>query len=364
MSDLIKEGGQFGIRRVGRDQYTIPVPQDADGRTDRECPQPDCSPGYFKVKMGTGLKDTKTAFCPYCCHEAEAGDFHTQDQVRFVTDVMKREAHAGMARMLHQSLGLNSSGSRDLGGGGLFKISLNMDPPRLASVSRPLQEIVRRDVVCPHCTLDQSVFGLATWCSDCGRDIFTTHVLGEINVIKAMMGDVDRRLELLGGRVAAKDMENGLEDLVSVFEATLKIEIRRHLRKTTISEESIDVVMRKIGSRLQSISHAVTLVHENCGAPLSIQPQDDLDRLTRIFEKRHPITHNLGVIDKKYLERVQSHDALGKDISLTEREIIWAADAIFVLIDSLHQRLFPQALPPQQDEQRDPPKAARAQGVT
>jgi hypothetical protein len=329
MSDLIKEGGQFGIRKVGRDQYTVPVPKDADGRTDRECPQPDCSPGLFKVKMGTGLKDTKTAFCPYCRHEEEAGGFHTKDQLRYVTDVMKREAHAGVARMLSQSLGLNSSGSRDLGGG-LLKISLKMDSPRLGSVSRPFQEI-----------------------ADCGRDIFTTHVLGEINVIRAMMGDVARRLELLGGRVAAKDMENGLEDLVSVFEATLKIEIRRHLHKSGSGNDDIEAVMRKIGSRLQSISNAIILVQEHCRVPLSMQSKVDIDRLERIFEKRHPITHNLGVIDKKYVERVQSHGALGKDILLTEQKIIWAADATYGLIDSLHTRLCPELPPAEQDKQSD-----------
>lgn len=168
-----------------------------------------------------------------------------------------------------------------------------------------------------------------------------------------MMGDVIRRLELLGGRVAAKDMENGLEDLVSVFEATLKIEIRRHLRKNGSGDDDIEAALRKIGSRLQSISHAITLVQEHCGVPLSTQSNDEIIRLAQIFEKRHPITHNLGVVDRKYVERVQSHDALGKDISLTELEIIWAADATYGLIDSLHKRLFPEPPPAEQDKKSD-----------
>jgi hypothetical protein len=64
-------------------------------------------------------------------------------------------------------------------------------------------------------------------------------------------------------------------------------------------------------------------------------------RLTEIFEKRHPITHNLGVVDRKYLEKVRSPDSLGKEVSIDEEEIIWAANLAFRIIDSLHSRLFP-----------------------
>ena len=33
----------------------VPLPEDADGRLARACPHDDCSPGYLKVKPGTGL---------------------------------------------------------------------------------------------------------------------------------------------------------------------------------------------------------------------------------------------------------------------------------------------------------------------
>jgi hypothetical protein len=342
MSELFREGGPFDIRKTGRDQFSlsVPIPKDADGRIDRECPCEECSPGYFKVKPGTGLSGMKEAFCPYCRHAAPPNDYHTKDQIRFVKDVAAREAHAGMARMLKESLGLDSGGSRRLVGG-LINVDLKMEPVRLKSVSQPFQDILKRDILCPHCTLDHSVFGLATWCADCGKDIFATHVQAEINVIKIMMGDVERRKASLGLRVAARDIENGLEDLVSVFEATLKIEVRRFLRQHGFSEEDIELRMKKMGSRLQSVTHAETLVQEHCGIPLSLEPEPAMARLTEIFEKRHPITHNLGVVDRKYLEKVRSPDSLGKEVSIDEEEIIWAANLAFRIIDSLHSRLFP-----------------------
>jgi len=345
MSELFREGGPFDIQKTGKDQYslTVPIPKDSDGRIDRECPCEGCSPGYFKVKPGTGLSGMKEAFCPYCKHTAPPNEYHTKDQIRFVKDVAAREAHAGMARMLKESLGLDSGGNRRLAGG-LINIDLKMEPIRLKSVSQPFQDILKRDILCPHCTLDHSVFGLATWCADCGKDIFTTHVQAEILVIKIMMGDVQRRKASLGLRVAARDIENGLEDLVSIFEATLKIEVRRFLRQQGFSEEDIDLRMKKIGSRLQSITHAVILVQEHCGIPLSLELESPMARLAAIFEKRHPITHNLGIVDRKYLEKVRSPDSLGKEVTLDEEEIIWAADRVFCLIESLHFRLFPNSV--------------------
>lgn len=341
MSELFREGGPFDIRKTGRDQYSlsVPLPKDADGRIDRECPCEGCSPGYFKVKPGTGLSGMKEAFCPYCRHSAPPDEYHTKDQVRFVKDVAAREAHAGMARMLKEKLGMDSSGNRRLASG-LINIDIKMEPIRLRSVSLPFQDILRRDVLCPHCALDHSVFGLATWCSDCGKDIFATHVQGEMDVIKTMMGDVVRRKTHLGARVAARDIENGLEDLVSVFEATLKIEVRRFLRQNSSSEEDIELTMKRIGSRLQSIAHARTLIQEHCGLPLALEPEPTMVRLAEVFEKRHPITHNLGVVDRKYLERVRSSDDLGKEVSIDEDEIISAANLVFGILDSLHSRLF------------------------
>ena len=77
----------------------------AEGRIARECPSDACSPGYFKVKCGTGIADEpETAFCPYCRREAALGDFHTREQIRYAEDLVTREAMDGVERMLKDSL--------------------------------------------------------------------------------------------------------------------------------------------------------------------------------------------------------------------------------------------------------------------
>jgi len=349
--DLFREGGPHRIKKTGRDQHTfsITLPVDADGRIARECPDDDCSPGEFKVTPGTGVTDgQEIVYCPYCRGEAEPSDYTTKEQIRYAKDIAMSEAHDGIQRMLKKTLKLDGRGKRKLTSGGLIDISMELKPSRKPHVRRPFADTLRRDVVCPSCTLDHSVFGLATWCSDCGDDIFTTHVLGEIDVVRIILGDVPRREQAFGARIAASDIENALEDLVSIFEATLKIEIRRHNRNAGESEEDLEKRMKKIGSRLQSVRNAIDILPNNCGIGFDHVDSTVLENLDRLFQKRHPITHNLGVVDRKYLERMRSREEEGKDVQVTVQQISDATEIVFDLLEGFHLRLFPNATKAQQ----------------
>lgn len=346
MAELFKEGGPHKIRKTGRDQHTfsISLPADRDGRIARECPNAGCSPGEFKVTPGTGVTTgQEVVYCPYCHGEAEPSDYSTKEQIRYVKDIAVSEAHDGIHRMLKSSLGLDSRGKRKLSSGGLVDVSMELKPSRKPHVRRPFAEVLRRDVVCPCCTLDHSVYGLATWCSDCGSDIFSTHILGEIQVVRTILGDVPRREEAFGPRIAAKDIENALEDLVSIFEATLKYEIRRHARSIGESDSEVEGRMKKIGSRLQSMRNAEQLLPTYCGVGLDGVDRAVLDTLDALFQKRHPITHNLGVVDRKYLEQIRTHEEEGKEVNVTRSELLSASALVFVLVEDFHLRLHPDA---------------------
>jgi hypothetical protein len=223
-------------------------------------------------------------------------------------------------------------------------MEIKSSPP--AHVWQPYEDVLRRDVSCPHCTLDHSVYGFATWCPDCGKDIFTTHVRGEIAVVEAILSDVERRRQALGPRVAAGDLENALEDLVSIFEATLKIEIRRFRKFKGEGDGAIESVMRGIGSRLQSVSNAVTIVPPLCdNISLFGSGSGDEVKLNRVFQKRHPITHNLGVVDRKYIDRVRSGEAEGTEVRVEKSEIAETARITYSVLSDFHNRLFPPAGP-------------------
>lgn len=346
MSDeLFREGGPHKIRKTGPDEYTmnITLPEGSDRRVARECPNSDCSPGYFKVKLGTGITDgQEAAYCPYCRFQAEPSEFTTQEQVRYAKDLVLREVHEGVERMLKGALGIGPSGRRKMGGG-FLSIEMSYKPGPRPHVPRPFEEEVRRDVVCPHCGLDHSVYGLAIWCADCGEDIFLTHVEAELNVVRAMLTDVARRRESLGTRVAAKDIENGLEDAVSIFEAVLRAEARRYLSARGTATEDIDRFFKKVGNAFQSVRRAEETFAEEFELPLlSALSEDEIDALVGTFEKRHPITHNLGIVDKKYIERARAAEQEGREIYVNADEVESAIDLSMKIFNAVHAHMFAQ----------------------
>ena len=361
---LFREGGPYDVRRVGADQYSmqVPIPEDADGRIARECPQADCSPGYFKVKFGTGVTgDQETAYCPYCRHAGDPSDFATEEQMRYARDVLVREAQPGIERMVRDALGFGPTGHKVVGGGPI-SMEFRYEPGTPSHVRRPVEDELLRTVVCPHCGLDHVVFGLATWCPDCGRDIFMTHVGAEYEVVKKMLSDVERRRQGLGTRVAARDIENCLEDAVSTYEAVLKALFVRALRERGVEEEEIHLLLTKrVRNAFQNVDHSRELIEAELGLALfDDAPADAPQLLETAFEKRHPITHNLGVVDRKYLQSALSAEREGREIRVTCDEVQKALDISLGVLTSLHGRLFTR-----QDGLREiePPGAAEAEGT-
>ncbi len=341
--DFLRPGGHYNVRRTGRDEYTMSVAMPADelGMTARECPEPGCAPGYFKIKFGTGVAEPgyERCYCPYCRREGEQGDFHTADQQSYMESVVLGETRTGVERMMKETLGLDSRGRRRMGGG-MFSIEMSMKSSPRCPVVVPYEEELRRDVICPHCTLAHAVFGLAVWCADCGKDIFLTHVAAELDGVRKVLGEVVGRRERLGPRVAARDVENALEDTVSIFEAVMKFTYKRKLIETVEAQEA-DTSLSRLRNAFQNPAHAAEVVRNELGVDL-FGPigREGEEAVGSTFQKRHAITHNLGVVDRKYLEHGSATSSLGREVPVTGEEVGRTVDLVEQVLATLYARLF------------------------
>jgi hypothetical protein len=227
----------------------------------------------------------------------------------------------------------------------MFSIELAYRSGGRPEVSRPVEEELRRDVRCPHCTLEHAVFGLATSCPDCGADVFEEHLKAELEVARRILAATDDRRMSLGPRVAARDIENALEDTVSVFEAVLKFIAQRHLVAAGKTIDEVDRFIHKIvRSQFQNPEVAALLFQEHLGIDLfPATLAGVLSSLNETFAKRHPITHNLGVVDRKYLERVESGELRGREVRVSVAEVENAIDGTLRTLSNLYRRLFHQA---------------------
>jgi hypothetical protein len=342
--DLFKRGGPFNVRKTGKEQYSmsITLPTDEHGRMARECLDENCSPGYYKVKNGTGITEgQEKAYCPYCRTSGEPNDFTTKEQIRYAKDIVMREAEQGVGDMLGNALGLGHSGKKKIGGG-FLSIEMSMKKVPRRHVFRPFEEDLLRTLVCPYCGLDHGVFGIAVWCPDCGNDIFMEHVRAEYEVLRTMLSDVDRRRESLGPRIAARDLENCLEDVVTIFEAVLKAMLRRYLLSCGHTPEDIESLFKeRFRNGLQNPKRAEEIIRNRMGQELfgGVASQQ-VEQLCATFEKRHPITHNLGVVDRKYLEKAYETEREGREVSVSREEIEGAITVCWDVMVGLHLLVF------------------------
>jgi len=249
----------------------------------------------------------------------------------------------GIDNLISNSLDLGPSGKKTIDGG-LFSLEISYQPPSRPPVPRPFGEELRRDLTCPKCTLDHAVFGIAIWCPDCGSDIFLEHVSREYDVVKQMLADIDNRRERLGSRVAARDLENALEDTVSVFEAVLRAITRRFLMLSHPAQEVDDILRKRVANRYQNID----LARDTALSEFNVQlfesiTVEELEALKSTFEKRHPITHNLGIVDRKYLQKAQSGGLEGRDVRVTPQEVSQAIDLSQRVFHDIYPRVFPQS---------------------
>jgi hypothetical protein len=342
---LFEEGGPYRIQNTpdGQTHMHVDVPEDEQGMIGRECGAPECSPGFFKVKPGTGIVDEPhdLAFCPYCRHADHPSAFDTAEQERYATEIAEQELVNGVNRMFGRSLGLGPSGKKKIGGG-MLSVEISLKPATPITVTRPVEDELRRDIVCAGCGLAQAVFGLASWCHDCGRDVFLQHVHEELVVIRKILADVDDRRQRHGARVAARDIENALEDLVSVFEAVMKHVTREHLRRMGRTPEAVTAAMVAVRNSYQNVASAKETFRLHVGGDLMVEMAAADEQLLReAFEKRHPITHNLGVIDRQYLRRAQTGELEGREIRITVEEVIAAVD----VAEGVLRRAYAQACP-------------------
>ena len=62
--------------------------------------------------------------------------------------------------------------------------------------------------------------------------------------------------------------------------------------------------------------------------------------INHAFEKRHPIAHDLGVIDRKYLERARENEQEGREIRITLSEIETLLNEIKEAISQIGDAVF------------------------
>jgi len=281
------------LRRLGS-RLRIPIPRDAEGYIGRECPNPDCE-GYFKIVSGTGLRGDIPCHCAYCGHTAGQSEFHTQDQIEYAKSVVIRQVTDAVVKDLN-SLVCNIKPRGPFGIGLTMKVKAG--PPRPIHWYREKQ--LETHVECRNCTLKYAVYGVFAFCPDCGQH-------NSVQILEKNLELVNKMLDIAAERdaeVAAKLIENALEDCVSAFDG-----FGRELCRVYAAKSADACKAEKVS--FQNLEGATRNVRDLFGVDLhaSLTAQEWKAAVIG-FQKRHLFAHRMGVVDEEYVQRTGDTSAV------------------------------------------------------
>ena len=295
------------LRRLGN-SMSISIPADKDGFTGRECPQADCE-GYFKIEFGTGLKgEEHPCHCPYCNHTAGQDHFATKAQIEYAKSIAIRK----MTDAIYKDLKKLEFNHKPRGAFGLG-ISMKVSPFRRIPIHKYREKQLETEIACNNCTLRYAVYGVFAFCPDCGQH-------NSFQIFEKNLEVVEKTLSLAAGvddkDVSEKLIENALEDCVSAFDGFGREISRVQAEKASNSRSAEKVFFQDLQGAQKNLS---TLFDIDFSDGITAQ---EWEEVIRGFQKRHLLSHKMGVIDEAYIHKTNDINAIvGRKVTLTPDEV-------------------------------------------
>jgi hypothetical protein len=245
---------------------------------------------YFAYIEKDGIRSQ--CHCPYCGHSGDNKTFFTQEQIEYAKSVVIRQ----VTDAFHKDCRFATTG-------------------RKSSKPKSSAKTARCDTRSTACS---------DWCPDCGvhnsLQILTKNFeLVRKELVLAQSPDKELADHLVG---------DALENLVSAFDGFGR-----------------EVCARKTAEiRFQNLAAARRKAQEVFGFDFadSLAPEE-WNQAFRTFQKRHLLSHKMGVIDEEYVQKTNDPGAIvGRRIQVTQDEVT----AAIGIIEKLGRRLFAGVLHP------------------
>ena len=282
---------------------SVTIIPDEDGYVGRECPT--CE-RYFKVRPGTGITEQDEAYCPYCGKPAPPSDFLTKEQANYATSIALGEIEEQLLAPLK-----NFQPTK-----GLVSIDIKVEGDE-TPIEHYQERTLETSITCEQCTLEYKIYGVFATCPDCGNHNSRQILRANLSLLRQQLTTADEQ-----------QTEDILKNAVSTFDAFGRATSKHH-DGTSISFQNLD--------------HAETQLQAHGHSLRAHTTREEWEFLTTSLQKRHVLTHNMGVIDDQYLQRANDPEAIaGRKIRLTRNDVERTID----LLDRLAGAITTAATPP------------------
>lgn len=315
-------------------QVKLQIKMDADGYYDRECPSPDC---LFQFKVlysdwSTLFKDEQV-FCPMCRYEATAKHWATSEQndqigsqgIAYATSFINKAIHDGVA-----------DANKNLPKEGFITMSLSFSSSTAQHVFVPIEakESFTLKVECSQCSAHYAVVGGAFFCPNCGHnsaeqtfDDALRKVGAKLDYTALVREAIKNANQLDEGELVARSLvETALSDCVSALQRLCEELFKRHFP----SEGAPFNVFQRIDEASALWRRKLGIGYENWLSDAQLQ------EMKMLYQRRHLLAHNEGMVDDKYLQKSQDNSyKAGQRIVVKEKDVRTLIDYVSTIASGL-----------------------------
>lgn len=279
----------------------IPIVFNSDkkGYLDRECPNKNCL-YTFKIHIEDWKEKVsdEEVHCPMCGHVDISDKWWTQQQLEDMQKVASNWAEVYIQEELNKifkDLERNNRNNKFL------KITYNSER-RVTFINNPLgqSEEWEQEIICPNCQTRYSVVGSAYFCPCCGFNLIENMIDESLDIVVKMINSLPE-MEMLLAQSYGKDkastmcrtmLEGSLGDVVSAFQKFAEVKYK------SVSNKNVKV------NDFQNVEKGSKLFEDAIGKGYSTWLNDEeLLEMNLVFQKRHIIEHNGGMIDEMYIKK-------------------------------------------------------------
>ena len=303
----------------------VTIQSDEKGYFDRECPNEDCL-YTFKILMKDWEEKVsdEEVHCPMCGHVDTSDKWWTQDQLEEIKKIAEKWALNYIQGELDKSFKKLAQSTRHN-----KYIRITYKPGRRVSfINNPIgqREEWETEICCEKCGTHYSVIGSAYFCPCCGYNSAVDSFNNSLESIRKMLDSLPEMKAMLTDKY---DMDSAETMCRSLLESSIGDMVSAFQKFASCKYEELSGKYSRVND-FQIIDKGSQLFEEETGNGYSKWLSSaELSFMKRMFQKRHLLEHNNGLVDQKYLDK-----SLDSSYSLGQRIIIKETDA-YKLLDIL-----------------------------
>lgn len=304
-------------------EIKITLNSDEKGYFDRQCPNKRCE-FVFKVFMQDWEEKVSNehVYCPMCGHDAPSDQWYTHEQIKDINKIATSYAKSYLTNEFGEMFGNLAHSTRS---NKYFRVTYKPGK-KISFVNNPIGQRSEweLEIVCDKCETRYSVIGSAYFCPCCGHN-GVDRVFGEsLDTVQRMIDSIDDiydALEKNHGKDIAETMcrtmiEGTLGDIISAFQ-----------KYADDIYEQIEPTKKVRVNDFQIVEKGSKLFCDATGKGYdSWLSNDEIAELNILFQQRHLIEHNNGLIDERYIQ-----NSCDQSYKIGQRVIIKYSDSLKLL---------------------------------